>query len=344
MGGMDPAEALARLRPGVRAVVRHREGTALTDAVGQVEALDEHAVTIGTRTGRRVIALADVLLAKQVPPRPSRRGAAHRALSVADLERLMVEGWPPLERAQLGEWLLRAGRGYAGRANSALLLGDPGVPLLEALARVERWYDERGLRRLFALPAKAPGRGAVEGVPDSPAVSSAATRALLDRGYTAFGPTLVMTAATRTVLAAAAAASTAVTGQGVRIEVEASPSESWWEVLEERRPFDREVARAVLTGSPEQVFATAVEADGSVLGIGRAAFAHQWAGVFAVSVRPGARRRGLATAMTGALAGEARARGIASMYLQVTRANDAGRAAYEELGFSVHHEYCYLGA
>jgi ribosomal protein S18 acetylase RimI-like enzyme len=45
----------------------------------------------------------------------------------------------------------------------------------------------------------------------------------------------------------------------------------------------------------------------------------------------------------GALADAARARGIPSMYLQVTHANSPARSLYERLGFSVHHEYVYLG-
>ena len=37
----------------------------------------------------------------------------------------MVDGWPPLERGELGGWMLRAAGGFTGRANSVLPLGDP---------------------------------------------------------------------------------------------------------------------------------------------------------------------------------------------------------------------------
>jgi ribosomal protein S18 acetylase RimI-like enzyme len=31
------------------------------------------------------------------------------------------------------------------------------------------------------------------------------------------------------------------------------------------------------------------------------------------------------------------------MYLQVAHANSPARGLYQRLGFSTHHEYCYLG-
>jgi len=104
-----------------------------------------------------------------------------------DLERVMVEGWPPLERAQLGGWLLRAGAGFTGRANSVLPLGDPGVSLSEAIDHCESWYDERGLRRLFAL--FGPAGFAVD--------DDLLGLELLARGYQPFNNTVVLTAATR---------------------------------------------------------------------------------------------------------------------------------------------------
>ena len=55
---------------------------------------------------------------------------------MADLQRLSALSWRPLETARLGGWRLRAGAGFTGRANSVLPLGDPGLPLDEAIAHV----------------------------------------------------------------------------------------------------------------------------------------------------------------------------------------------------------------
>src|SRR5665811_852016 len=137
----DPVDGL---RPGMRAVVRRRIEHGVTDALGDIVALDADTVSVRTRRGVEVIGRAAVTAAKEVPPAPARRGAPHLAISMQDLERIMVEGMPPLERAELGGWLLRAGAGFTGRANSVLPLGDPGVSLSEAVDHCESWYDERG--------------------------------------------------------------------------------------------------------------------------------------------------------------------------------------------------------
>jgi N-acetylglutamate synthase len=55
-------------------------------------------------------------------------GQSRSPLDVADLERLATRGWRGAEEAPLGEWLLRAGGGFTGRANSALVAGNPGMP------------------------------------------------------------------------------------------------------------------------------------------------------------------------------------------------------------------------
>ena len=53
---------------------------------------------------------------------------------------------------QLGSWLLRADGGFTGRANSALPLGDPGLPLAGAVDEVEAWYRARGLPPMIVIP------------------------------------------------------------------------------------------------------------------------------------------------------------------------------------------------
>ena len=60
--------------------------------------------------------------------------------------------WRGTEEEWLGDWLLRAAEGFTGRANSVLPLGDPGMPLDEALAAVTEWYRARSLRPAMAVP------------------------------------------------------------------------------------------------------------------------------------------------------------------------------------------------
>src|SRR5476649_1245587 len=177
MTDSDPVEGL---RPGMRAVVRRRIEHGVTDALGDVVAIDDDTVSVQTRLGLVVIERVAVVAAKEVPPRTSRRGAPHLAISMEDLERIMVDGWRPLEVTELGGWLPRASAGFTGRGNSVLPLGNPGVPLSAAIDCCESWYDERGLRRLFAL--FGPAGFAVDDDPLG--------RELLERAYEPFNNTV----------------------------------------------------------------------------------------------------------------------------------------------------------
>jgi GNAT superfamily N-acetyltransferase len=200
----------------------------------------------------------------------------------------MVEGGPPLERAELGGWLLRASAGFTGRANSVLPLGNPDAPLSEAVDRCQRWYDDRGLPRLFVL--YGPVGFAIEHDPLG--------RELLGRGYEPSRSTAVLTTAIRTLAPEVPHVS------GARVRLEPAPSQQWWDAwaaLDGRigsADTAPAAARAVLTGSPDQVFASLV-VDGAVAGVARAAFAHVWAGVSALHVAPEHRRTGVAVQLMG---------------------------------------------
>jgi N-acetylglutamate synthase len=74
--------------------------------------------------------------------------------TVIDLERTAAAHWRGTEEEWLGGWLLRSAEGFTGRANSALPLGDPGMPLDEALAAVTLWYRDRGLPPMVAVPTQ----------------------------------------------------------------------------------------------------------------------------------------------------------------------------------------------
>ena len=239
---MTSVHPLDRLRVGMRAVVRHRLDDGLSDALGEVVALDASSVSVATRRGVRVVPRGAVVAAKEVPPAPSRRGAPHLAPSMGDLQRVMVEGWPPIERAALGGWMLRAAGGFTGRANSVLPLGDPGLPLAEAVLAAERWYAERQLRPLFSLYG-----------PEGFAVGDDALGTLLTgRGYTDVNRSVVMTASVQALQSAALPTSPpAVGAEEVTVHAEATPSAAWWAASDERRRRHRGTAEAIMAGSPD---------------------------------------------------------------------------------------------
>ena len=61
-------------------------------------------------------------------------------------------GWQGTSTERLGEWLLRAGSGFTGRANSVLPLGSPGCALDDALGCVTEFYRGHDLPPLFQIP------------------------------------------------------------------------------------------------------------------------------------------------------------------------------------------------
>ena len=256
-----PAGGLTR---GSRVVVRHRlaapdpaTGATLNDVVGELVDADEQSLTIRTRTGLRTVPRSAVTAAKVVPPRPIRRGAPHRALSVEDLERVKVDAWPAPERERLGDWLLRAGGGLTHRANSALAVGSPGLPLPEAVDLLTRWYLDRGLRPDLALPGPKGFDVAADPIGSE----------LLRRGWDPAVRSTTMTASVREVREAVAGNAGT---DGIRIDVTDEPPPGWLALFTARRGGDPVLAHRILLGSPTQRFATAVDS-GRVVGRARLA-------------------------------------------------------------------------
>ena len=242
---MTSVHPLDRLRVGMRAVVRHRLDDGLSDALGEVVALDDSSVSVATRRGVRVVPRGAVVAAKEVPPAPSRRGAPHLAPSMGDLQRVMVEGWPPTERAALGGWMLRAAGGFTGRANSVLPLGDPGLPLPEAVLAAERWYAERQLTAAVQ-PLRARGLRGRRRRARHPADRSGLHRRQPVGGDDGLRPGPAVGRRTTSPPAVGAAE--------VTVHAEATPSPGWWAASDERRRRHRGTAEAIMAGSPDQVF------------------------------------------------------------------------------------------
>jgi N-acetylglutamate synthase len=242
-------------------------------------------------------------------------------VSIAELEAAAAQGWRAPEQAPLGGWLLRAAEGFTGRANSALAVGDPGLPLAGALTTVCDWYAARGLPPMVAVPHPLgrPGDSHVD-------------RYLGQRGWSVRpGPAVVMTAATAEV---------ARGGPAGAAELRPEPDQSWLDLYHHRGQQMPPIARRLLLSAPFQAFAS-IRRDGATVAIGRVAVAAGWGGLTAVEVHPGYRRTGLATAITTALAGAAAGRSAAHLYLQVEEANTPALALYARSGFTAHHRYHY---
>ena len=280
---------------------------------------------------------------------------------MTDLERVAAAHWRGTEEEWLGDWLLRAAGGFTGRANSALPLGDPGLPLDDALAVVTRWYRERGLPPMIAIPVPLDADASCDSsasrdagpvrdagsVRDAGAVRDADVAREADdlsreldeelarRSWpTRPGPAFFMVADLPLAVPA--------DGLGGR-EVLASPEpDDAWAARYHYRGQDHlpPVARQVLTSAREQSFVS-IRDGHEVLAIARLSIADGWAGLTAVEVHPGHRRQGLGVVITAAAAQVAGQHGVQRVFLQVEVDNAPAQALYKRLGFRYSHRYHY---
>ncbi|MFF2325162.1 MULTISPECIES: GNAT family N-acetyltransferase [unclassified Streptomyces] len=298
---------------------RGPQGPKFTDTVGVLTSWDSGVLSITTKGGDSVnIAESTLVAGKVVPAAPARRRGP--AASFEELASVCARAWPPVESEPLGDWRLRAAGGFTRRANSVLPLGDPGVPLDEALRRVQEWYGER------SLPARVQVSTGAEGTQERLCAE------LERRGW--------RREVTAEVRIAALAPIGDLDADVSRVRLSRDLDERWLSRYQRSRTPDPQVLE-VLRGGPSVWFAsvpgdTAGEAPAA---IGRCVVDGRWAGFMAVEVDPAHRRRGLATAVMTALARQALDEGASAAWLQVETDNEAARALYEGMGFVVHHLY-----
>ncbi|SCE05641.1 Acetyltransferase (GNAT) family protein [Streptomyces sp. ScaeMP-e83] len=310
---------------GKRVSVRRRSegggaGAEFTDTVGVLTSWDEGVVAITRKSGESVhIAESSLVAGKVVPAAPARRRGP--AASFQELAAVTARAWQPVESEPLGEWRLRAAGGFTRRANSALPLGDPGMPLGEAFGRVGSWYEERGLPPYIQTATGAEG-------------TQEALCAELER----HGWRREVTAEVR-IAALAPIGDLDADVSAVRLS--RAPDEPWLARYQRFSTPGPHVLR-VLGSGPSVWFATVPGAgDGgeAPAAIGRCVVDGRWAGFMAVEVAPEHRRRGLATSVMAALARRALDEGASAAWLQVEEDNGGARALYDGMGFAAHHRY-----
>jgi GNAT superfamily N-acetyltransferase len=306
---------------GERWVIRARlpDGSA-TDLVGWVEVLDPAALQLVTSDGRlHRVERSAIIAARRAPAAAG--GRDPRRISSAELERLALPGWLGLHEP-LGEWTLRAAGGFSGRANSCLAVGDPGIPIEDAAARIVSFASDHGI---------APMAQVVTG-----STEDAALRAL---GWVdTYVPTDVLATRLADLLAAERS-------KPAQVRVVETLEGSWWDAYQRSRPNDADPAllRTILDGHPPRAFASATDGGTDVpFAIARGHLSGSWLGVTSIWTRDDRRRQGWAAAMLRALGYWAARRGARYCYVLLASANPPAIAAYERLGFIRHHSYHYL--
>lgn len=298
---------------GRRVVVRHRVGDKQTDAVGELSA-DGADLVVQTRRGPVRVARSAVTAVRAIPPAPARRASL---TAIARLEELCADAWPAFVDERLGAWRLRATGGFTARANSALAIGDPGLPTAAALAAVRTFAERHGITPRVQAPAGSPWDKAV-----------AAQGWVLDVGHAA-GSVVSVQVADLDELAVGPAA------DGAAVEV-GEPTDAWWRLVLGGPPTPAQ--RHVLGGAGAL---TVADAQG-VVGAGRVVVVADHLHVSVLTVDPALRRRGHGTALLAAAARWGRGHGARWGVLQVAVHNTAALALYARAGWTEHHRYRYL--
>ncbi|MFI1932702.1 GNAT family N-acetyltransferase [Streptomyces sp. NPDC020330] len=323
---------------GKRVSVRRRtdsggEGAEFTDVVGVLTSWDSGVLSITPKSAESVhIVESSVVAGKVVPAAPARRRGP--TASFRELASVTARAWQPVESEALGDWRLRAAGGFTRRANSALPLGDPGLPLGEALGRVRDWYEERGLPPYVQTATGAEG-----------------TQELLCAELERHGWRRDVSAEVR-IAALAPVGDLEADVRAVRLTRE--PDAAWLSRYQRFSAPGPHVLRVLGsgasvwfatvpggTGAPHEGPDAGTDAGTAAApaAIGRCVVDGRWAGFMAVEVDPEQRRRGLATTVMAALARRALDEGASAAWLQVEEDNEGARALYDGMGFAAHHRY-----
>ncbi len=225
-GPLDSAE------PGGRWVVRARlaDGSA-TDTIGWLEAVTPEEVRLITADGRaESVSRATIVAARRVPAATG--GRDPRRVPAAELQRHALPGWLALSEP-LGEWTLRSGGGFTGRANSCHALGDPGVPVPDAAARIVAYAAAHDIAPMAQVVTR-----------------SAEDAALRDLGW-------VDTYVATEVLASRLTDLLGRTLPHPAVVVTQTLEPSWWAGYQQSRPnqADPALLRMILDGHPPRAFA-----------------------------------------------------------------------------------------
>ncbi len=312
--------ALAAAALGERWVVRHRltDGSA-TDTIGWLDQLGPELVVLtGVDGTRQSVSPVAVILARRAPAALGGRDPLR--VPADELEQRALPGWLA-EHEALGEWTLRAGGGFTGRANSCLAVGDPGVGVAEAAERVVAYAAAHGITPMAQV-----------------ITDSATDLALRELGWT-------RTYEAVDVLVTRLAELLETRPLDPRITVTETLDEAWRAAYQLSRPnhAPRAVLDLILGGNPPRALAGSPGSSAdSLVSIGRGHLSGDWLGLAAIWTAPEHRRQGLATAVLAALGHWGARRGARYAYLQVAVVNRPAHRAYERLGFVRHHGYGYL--
>lgn len=302
---------------GRRVVVRFRRdpsvpGPPLTDVVGRLLSLDAQHLVVETRSGRAVVALADVTLARVVEP---------SSREILWLQELAHRGWRASEIVEGPVWVWRHHQGWTRRGNSVLTRHHTAddAQLGGLLDETVRFYRERGLPARIQVPL--PARQSLDDE-------------LAARGWEVETEAFVYTKP----LLAAPDDAPALPG-GLSVEITAQVTQDW--AVAYAPDGLPEVGRDLLERHPRAGFLLLRDASGTPAGRARGTIDEGWLAITSVEVAAATRGRGLGALVMSAIEEWGRTNGARDAHLQVEASNGAAMRFYRRHGWSEHHRYHY---
>ena len=299
---------------GKRVTIRLREADGgFRDIVGILQS--EHKL-INSKFQAISFSIDDIAIWREIKPLPDRAGTGSPlSLRIIELEKLSDATWPAAEIIEFGKWRLRISDGFTMRANSALPtgagpIGEPPLPLVDAVEHVIKSYREKGLTPTFTLPLP---------------IYQELDEYLESQGWQ-------VKVGAQFLIRDIGLIENEIFSQN-DFEILDYPSEEWLglqsdhglEKLMQRYPARYGVIRS----------------GGSVVAVGRIATLGTWAMATRLFVDPSHRGKGLAKQLMLRLMAAAKEDGATKIGLQVDLENAAALALYNSMGFRSHHKYVY---